>query len=103
MNVATGGFGTEVTVKTDPRMKQQLGGAAYILTGVHLLPTCIECSVRATATKGFAQWHGTDQCVMLCQVCADQPDSSMIFCRSHAYRIVIGLTSTSIKSLGCSA
>ena len=34
MNVATGGFGTEVTVKTDPRMKQQLGGAAYILTGV---------------------------------------------------------------------
>ena len=33
MNVATGGFGTEVTVKTDPKMKQQLGGAAYIITG----------------------------------------------------------------------
>lgn len=34
MNVATGGFGTEVTVKTDPKMKQQLGGAAYIITGM---------------------------------------------------------------------
>lgn len=44
MNVATGGFGTEVTVKTDPRMKQQLGGAAYILTGVQLSPTLISCS-----------------------------------------------------------
>ena len=36
MNVATGGFGTEVTVKTDPKMKQQLGGAAYIITGTAL-------------------------------------------------------------------
>ena len=36
MNVATGGFGTEVTVKTDPKMKQQLGGAAYIITGQFL-------------------------------------------------------------------
>lgn len=34
MNMATGGFGTEVTVKTDPKMKQQLGGAAYIITGL---------------------------------------------------------------------
>ena len=33
MNMATGGFGTEVTVKTDPKLKQQLGGAAYIITG----------------------------------------------------------------------
>ena len=33
MNMATGGFGTEVTVKTDPKMKQQLGGAAYVITG----------------------------------------------------------------------
>ncbi len=33
MNMATGGFRTEVTVKTDPKMKQQLGGAAYIITG----------------------------------------------------------------------
>lgn len=37
MNVATGGFGTELTVKTDPKMKQQLGGAAYIITGTLML------------------------------------------------------------------
>ena len=39
MNVATGGFGTELTVKTDPKMKQQLGGAAYIITGICLAST----------------------------------------------------------------
>ena len=33
VNVATGGFGTEVTVKTDENLKQQLGGAAYVITG----------------------------------------------------------------------
>ncbi|KAK9822273.1 hypothetical protein WJX74_002034 [Apatococcus lobatus] len=34
MNVATGGFGTELTVKTDEGMKNQLGGMAYLITGV---------------------------------------------------------------------
>ena len=34
MNVATGGFGTEVTVNTDPKLKRMLGGAAYFVTGL---------------------------------------------------------------------
>jgi lipid kinase YegS len=34
MNVATGGFGTEVTVNTDPKLKRLLGGAAYFITGL---------------------------------------------------------------------
>ena len=34
MNVATGGFGTEVTVNTDPKLKRMLGGAAYFITGI---------------------------------------------------------------------
>ena len=34
MNVATGGFGTEVTVNTDPKLKRMLGGAAYLITGM---------------------------------------------------------------------
>lgn len=34
LNVATGGFGTEITVTTDPRLKRHLGGAAYFLTGI---------------------------------------------------------------------
>ena len=34
VNVATGGFGAEVTEATDTGMKNTLGGAAYILTGL---------------------------------------------------------------------
>jgi lipid kinase YegS len=34
MNVATGGFGTQVTVATPNDLKKVLGGAAYFLTGV---------------------------------------------------------------------
>jgi len=34
MNVATGGFGTQVTVATPNELKKVLGGAAYFLTGV---------------------------------------------------------------------
>lgn len=33
-NVASGGFGAEVTVGTDPKLKKALGGGAYALTGV---------------------------------------------------------------------
>ena len=33
VNVATGGFGTELTVKTDENLKKSMGGAAYVLTG----------------------------------------------------------------------
>lgn len=34
LNVATGGFGTELTVKTDEDLKNKLGGAAYLFTGL---------------------------------------------------------------------
>ena len=34
MNLATGGFGTQVTVATPNDLKKILGGAAYLLTGV---------------------------------------------------------------------
>ena len=33
MNVATGGFGTEITAQTDEGLKDKIGGAAYLLTG----------------------------------------------------------------------
>ena len=33
INVATGGFGTELTVKTPEEQKNKLGGAAYLITG----------------------------------------------------------------------
>ena len=34
VNVASGGFGAEVTVNTPPKMKKAIGGAAYALMGI---------------------------------------------------------------------
>ncbi|EKF74113.1 lipid kinase [Alcanivorax hongdengensis A-11-3] len=34
LNMATGGFGTEVTTETSEDLKKMLGGAAYLLTGL---------------------------------------------------------------------
>ena len=34
LNVATGGFGTDVTLNTPPELKKILGGAAYLFTGI---------------------------------------------------------------------
>jgi lipid kinase YegS len=34
VNVASGGFGAEVTARTPPELKQAIGGAAYSLTGL---------------------------------------------------------------------
>ena len=34
INLVTGGFGSRVTVETDPELKRRLGGLAYLLTGV---------------------------------------------------------------------
>lgn len=34
VNVATGGFGTEVTTETNPTLKKLLGSAAYLFTGL---------------------------------------------------------------------
>ena len=34
INLVSGGFGSRVTVETDPDLKQRLGGLAYVLTGI---------------------------------------------------------------------
>ena len=34
VNVASGGFGTEITVQTDEALKKALGGLAYLVTGI---------------------------------------------------------------------
>jgi hypothetical protein len=33
-NLASGGFGTQVTVETDAGLKKMLGGLAYVITGI---------------------------------------------------------------------
>ena len=34
VNLLSGGFGSLVTVETDPELKQRLGGMAYVITGI---------------------------------------------------------------------
>ncbi|NJK89700.1 MAG: lipid kinase YegS [Myxococcales bacterium] len=55
-NVATGGFGTEITVKTDPALKRILGSAAYVLTGLTRFSSIdsFECRIRGPQDE----WQG---------------------------------------------
>ncbi|HHO68153.1 MAG TPA: lipid kinase YegS [Gammaproteobacteria bacterium] len=56
VNVATGGFGAEVTAGTDPALKQALGAMAYLLTGISRLG-----GIRARQARfsgGGRVWEG---------------------------------------------
>lgn len=55
-NLATGGFGTEVTVQTPEGMKKLLGGLAYLLTGLSRLGQ-IEPQQARFHGPGF-EWEG---------------------------------------------
>lgn len=56
LNMATGGFGTQVTVETPPEQKARLGGFAYLLTGLVRLGSARAERVSVTA-PGF-HWKG---------------------------------------------
>jgi lipid kinase YegS len=56
INVATGGFGTQVTVATPPELKRVLGGAAYFLTGLTHF-TSLKPEHGRFSGPGFA-WEG---------------------------------------------
>ncbi|HEY5850491.1 MAG TPA: lipid kinase YegS [Lysobacter sp.] len=55
-NMASGGFGTDVTVETNEGLKQVLGGLAYLVTGISRLGRIDPVSARITG-PGFA-WEG---------------------------------------------
>jgi lipid kinase YegS len=55
-NVASGGFGTEVTVETDEGLKKVLGGLAYLVTGISRLGRIDPIRARLRA-PGF-DWEG---------------------------------------------
>ncbi len=55
-NLASGGFGTEVTVETDEGLKKLLGGLAYLVTGIARLGRIEPVQVRVHG-DGFA-WEG---------------------------------------------
>lgn len=55
-NLASGGFGTEVTVETPEGLKKMLGGLAYLITGISRLGR-IE-PIQAQITGEDFQWRG---------------------------------------------
>ncbi len=55
-NVASGGFGTEVTVETDEGLKKVLGGLAYLVTGISRLGK-IE-PIQARVRSQDFHWQG---------------------------------------------
>lgn len=56
VNVATGGFGAEVTAATDPALKQALGSVAYLLTGLSRLSGIH--AQQARFSSGERVWEG---------------------------------------------
>ena len=55
-NLASGGFGTQVTVDTDAGLKKMLGGLAYVITGIAKLGRIEPITARLTG-PGFS-WEG---------------------------------------------
>jgi lipid kinase YegS len=56
VNLVSGGFGSRVTVETDPELKQRLGGLAYAITGISRFAELSE-NRGAFRADGFA-WEG---------------------------------------------
>ncbi len=60
-NLASGGFGTQVTIDTDQGLKKMLGGLAYLITGItqlgHIEP--IQARIRGLQANGATfEWQG---------------------------------------------
>jgi lipid kinase YegS len=55
-NLASGGFGTQVTVETDEGLKKMLGGLAYLITGISRLGRIEPLQARLQG-PGF-EWEG---------------------------------------------
>ena len=56
INVVSGGFGSRVTVETDPKLKEHLGKLAYVLTGISRFA---ELSANAGRFRGEGfSWEG---------------------------------------------
>lgn len=56
INLASGGFGTEITLETDEGLKKMLGGLAYLITGIARLGR-IEPHAARVHGPGF-EWQG---------------------------------------------
>jgi lipid kinase YegS len=57
INLVSGGFGSRVTVETDPELKRRLGGLAYVVTGISRFAELSANRGRFRA-EGFS-WQGS--------------------------------------------
>lgn len=62
VNLASGGFGTQVTVNTNDGLKKMLGGLAYLVTGIASLGRIdpVHARIHGPAVEGDPafEWHG---------------------------------------------
>jgi len=56
INLVSGGFGSRVTVETDPELKRRLGGLAYVLTGISRFAE-LSANHGSFRAEGFS-WKG---------------------------------------------
>jgi YegS/Rv2252/BmrU family lipid kinase len=56
INLVSGGFGSRVTVETDPELKRRLGGLAYVLTGISRFGE-LSANRGSFRAEGFS-WEG---------------------------------------------
>ncbi len=56
INMVSGGFGSRVTVETDPELKRRLGGLAYVLTGISRFGE-LSANRGSFRAEGFS-WEG---------------------------------------------
>jgi YegS/Rv2252/BmrU family lipid kinase len=56
VNIVSGGFGSRVTVETDPELKRRLGGLAYVLTGISRFAE-LSANRGSFRAEGFS-WEG---------------------------------------------
>ena len=56
INLVSGGFGSRVTVETDPELKRHLGGLAYVLTGISRFAE-LSANRGSFRAEGFS-WKG---------------------------------------------
>ena len=79
VNLVSGGFGSRVTVETDPELKKRLGGLAYVLTGISRF-----ASSRPTAAASVpTAFHGRGAPLPSLSAMAAEPAAACRFVRTR--------------------
>ena len=87
INLVSGGFGSRVTVETDPELKRRLGGLAYLLTGISRF-------AKLSANRGSFRRkasHGRDLSSLLRLVMAGKPEAVCSFARTRCSMTVCSI------------